>query len=126
MSRSLLCRTSGVAFAAAILLTIPTSHATAQSQSAVQQRNICIGRAEASASARLSACNAIIEAGRESPSVLATAHSVRGDAFRIKSEFDQAIAEFSVSYADQNEKDHSALERAIQKGKVKAVVEAVK
>jgi uncharacterized protein (DUF2252 family) len=37
--------------------------------------------------------------------------------------FDQAIAAFSVGYADQNEKDHAALERAIHKGKVKAVFE---
>jgi len=37
--------------------------------------------------------------------------------------FDQAIAAFSVAYADQNEKDHTALARAVRKGKVKAVFE---
>lgn len=37
--------------------------------------------------------------------------------------FDQAIASFSMAYADQNEKDHAALERAIKKGKVKAIFE---
>jgi uncharacterized protein (DUF2252 family) len=37
--------------------------------------------------------------------------------------FDQAIADFSVAYADQNEKDHSALESAVRRGKVKAVFE---
>jgi uncharacterized protein (DUF2252 family) len=37
--------------------------------------------------------------------------------------FDQAIADFSVAYADQNEKDHSALESAVRRGKVKAVIE---
>ena len=37
--------------------------------------------------------------------------------------FDRAIADFSVAYADQNEKDHSALERAVRKGKLKAVFE---
>jgi uncharacterized protein (DUF2252 family) len=37
--------------------------------------------------------------------------------------FDQAIADFSISYADQNEKDHAALERAVKLGKVKAVFE---
>ncbi len=36
---------------------------------------------------------------------------------------DKAIAAFSVAYADQNEKDHAALDRAIRKGKVKAVFE---
>jgi uncharacterized protein (DUF2252 family) len=34
---------------------------------------------------------------------------------------DQAIAAFSVAYADQNERDHAALDRAIRKGKVQAV-----
>ena len=37
--------------------------------------------------------------------------------------FDKAIAAFSVAYADQNEKDHAALKRAVDKGKVKAVFE---
>jgi uncharacterized protein (DUF2252 family) len=37
--------------------------------------------------------------------------------------FDEAIAAFSMAYADQNEKDHAALERAVRKGTVKAVFE---
>jgi hypothetical protein len=37
--------------------------------------------------------------------------------------FDEAIATFSMAYADQNEKDHAALERAVRKGKVKAIFE---
>jgi uncharacterized protein (DUF2252 family) len=37
--------------------------------------------------------------------------------------FDQAIAAFSVAYADQNERDHAALARAIKAGKVKAQYE---
>jgi hypothetical protein len=36
---------------------------------------------------------------------------------------DKALAAFAVAYADQNEKDHAALARAIRKGTVKAVVE---
>jgi hypothetical protein len=36
---------------------------------------------------------------------------------------DEAIAAFSMAYADQNEKDHDALERAVRKGRVKAVFE---
>jgi len=36
---------------------------------------------------------------------------------------DRAIAAFSVAYADQNEKDHAALDRAVRSGKVKAVLE---
>ena len=34
--------------------------------------------------------------------------------------FDKAIAAFSFAYADQNEKDHTALMRAIKAGKVEA------
>jgi uncharacterized protein (DUF2252 family) len=37
--------------------------------------------------------------------------------------FDQAIATFSFAYADQNEKDHAALDGAVRSGKVKAVFE---
>jgi uncharacterized protein (DUF2252 family) len=37
--------------------------------------------------------------------------------------FDEAIATFSMAYADQNEKDHAALERAVRKGAVQAVFE---
>jgi uncharacterized protein (DUF2252 family) len=40
--------------------------------------------------------------------------------------FDAAIARFAVAYADQNEKDHDALSRAVKSGKVKAVFEAEK
>ena len=39
--------------------------------------------------------------------------------------FDKALAAFSVAYADQNEKDHAALKRAITDGKVDAVFEEV-
>jgi uncharacterized protein (DUF2252 family) len=37
--------------------------------------------------------------------------------------FDEAITAFSVKYADQNERDHDALERAVKQGKVEAVFE---
>ena len=40
--------------------------------------------------------------------------------------FDKAIAAFSLAYADQAEKDHAALDRAVRKGKVKAVFEETK
>jgi hypothetical protein len=36
---------------------------------------------------------------------------------------DQAMAAFAKAYADQNEKDHAALDRAVRAGKVKAVFE---
>jgi hypothetical protein len=37
--------------------------------------------------------------------------------------FVKAITGFATSYADQNEKDHAALDRAVRSGKVKAVFE---
>jgi hypothetical protein len=37
--------------------------------------------------------------------------------------FDRALASFSFAYADQNEADHAALERAVKQGKVAAVFE---
>ena len=37
---------------------------------------------------------------------------------------DQALAQFAVAYADQNEKDHAALKRAVRDGAVEAVFEA--
>ena len=37
--------------------------------------------------------------------------------------FDNAIVAFSMAYADQNERDHAALERAVKKGTVQAVFE---
>jgi uncharacterized protein (DUF2252 family) len=40
--------------------------------------------------------------------------------------FDQAIAAFSMAYADQNESDHAALERAVRQGKVQAVFEEIR
>src|SRR5271169_2226212 len=63
---------------------------------------------------------------------LALSHARSGDAAMISGylgkndSFDKAIAAFSVAYADQNEKDHAALKRAIRDGKVKAVIEKKK
>jgi uncharacterized protein (DUF2252 family) len=61
---------------------------------------------------------------------LALSHARSGDSAVIsgylgKSDaFDKALAAFSVAYADQNEKDHAALKRAIRGGKVKAIFES--
>ena len=60
---------------------------------------------------------------------LALSHSRSGHAALLsgymgKSDaFEEAIADFAVSYADQNEKDHAALKSAVDRGKVKAVFE---
>jgi hypothetical protein len=37
--------------------------------------------------------------------------------------FDKAIADFSLAYADQNEQDHAALQKAVRDGKVEAYFE---
>jgi uncharacterized protein (DUF2252 family) len=63
---------------------------------------------------------------------LALSHARSGSASMLsgymgKSEaLDKAIASFSMAYADQNEKDHAALDRAVRSGKVKAVFEEAK
>jgi hypothetical protein len=60
---------------------------------------------------------------------LALSHARAGSAAMLggymgKSDaFDEAIATFSMAYADQNEKDHAALARAVRSGKVKAEFE---
>jgi hypothetical protein len=60
---------------------------------------------------------------------LALSHARSGNAAMLsgymgKSDvFDQAIAAFSFAYADQNEADHAALDRAVKQGKVQAVFE---
>ena len=61
---------------------------------------------------------------------LARAHARSGDAAMISgyigsSEvFDEAICEFSVEYADQNEHDYKAFVTAVREGKIKALVES--
>ncbi len=60
---------------------------------------------------------------------LALSHARSGNSAMIsgymgKSDvFDKALAAFSTAYADRNEKDHAALDRAIRTGTVKAVFE---
>jgi len=57
---------------------------------------------------------------------LARAHARSGDRIAIaaylgnSTEFDQAIAQFAVSYADQNERDHRALAEAAASGRITA------
>ena len=60
---------------------------------------------------------------------LALSHARSGNSIMLsgymgkRDVFDKALAAFSKSYADQNEKDHAALDKAVRKGKVKAVFE---
>jgi len=61
---------------------------------------------------------------------LARAHARSGDAAMISGymgsggAFDDAIGEFAVEYADQNERDYRAFVKAVREGRVKAVVES--
>jgi len=63
---------------------------------------------------------------------LALSHARSGDAAVISGylgkndAFDEALAGFSVAYADRNEKDHAGLKRAIRPGKVEALAESAK
>jgi uncharacterized protein (DUF2252 family) len=60
---------------------------------------------------------------------LARAHAKGGDAAMISGylgqsdAFDQALAKFASAYADQTERDHAALVKAVNVGRVQAVVE---
>ena len=57
---------------------------------------------------------------------LARAHARGGDRFAISgylgksTAFENAIADFAETYADQNERDHAGLEAAVEAGRVKA------
>jgi len=57
---------------------------------------------------------------------LARAHARTGDRFAIaaylggSAKFEQAVADFGVSYADQNERDHAALAEAVASGRAEA------
>jgi uncharacterized protein (DUF2252 family) len=58
--------------------------------------------------------------------VLARAHARTGDAAQIggyagkKDTFDRAIAKFAIAYAEQTERDHEALVKAIKSGRLRA------
>jgi uncharacterized protein (DUF2252 family) len=60
---------------------------------------------------------------------LARAHARSGDAAMISGymgsseAFDDAICEFAVEYADQNQRDHRAFVKAVREERVKAIVE---
>ena len=60
---------------------------------------------------------------------LARAHAKSGDATKISgylgssSRFDKAIAQFALTYAEQNERDYKALLKAIRAGRIQALQE---
>ena len=60
---------------------------------------------------------------------LARAHARSGDRIALAAylggsdKFDQAIADFAETYADQNERDYAALQAAVKEGKAQATTE---
>lgn len=60
---------------------------------------------------------------------LARSHARSGDAAMISGylgkgdTFDKAMADFSVAYADQGEKDHEALLKAVRSGRLEVFIE---
>ncbi len=68
--------------------------------------------------------------GRLCGKALAHAHARAGDAAMISGymgssgTFDDAISEFAVEYADQNERDYRLFTKAVREGRVEAVIEA--
>ena len=62
--------------------------------------------------------------------VLARAHAKAGDSATISGylggsgQFDDAIGDFALAYADQAERDHAALKAAVRRGKITAYLES--
>ena len=58
---------------------------------------------------------------------LAHAHARSGEPAKISGylgksdKFDEAIADFSVAYADQSERDHEVLMKAVRSGRLKVI-----
>jgi uncharacterized protein (DUF2252 family) len=71
----------------------------------------------------------IVSSGKVMADVLARAHARSGDSAFISGylgdseEFEEAIAEFSVAYADQTEKDYETLMAAVKSGRIQATME---
>lgn len=62
---------------------------------------------------------------------LARAHARSGDAGLIagymgsSTVFDEAICEFAVEYADQNQRDYRAFVKAVRESRLEAVIESI-
>ena len=60
---------------------------------------------------------------------LAHAHARSGEPAKIagylgkSDKFDEAIADFSIAYADQSEQDHEVLMKAVRAGKLQVFIE---
>jgi tetratricopeptide (TPR) repeat protein len=79
---------------AVVAVIVSAGMAFAQS---AQRWDWCNGKNDASPDLIVSGCTAVIQSGREDAEDLAIAFYNRGTAFRIKSEFDRAIADYDQS-----------------------------
>jgi hypothetical protein len=67
--------------------------------------------------------------GRVCGWALARAHARSGDAAKISgymgssATFDDAICEFAVDYADQNQRDYRVFVRAVRQARLKTIIE---
>jgi RPA family protein len=43
----------------------------------------------------------------------------------VRAAFDDAVCEFAVEYADQNQRDHRAFIKAVREGRLEAITEPV-
>ncbi len=73
----------------------------------------------------------MIEMAEIMGAVLAKAHARSGDSAVISgylgkddAEFDEAIADFALTYTNQVERDHALLAQAIKSGRIKAIIES--
>jgi tetratricopeptide (TPR) repeat protein len=60
-----------------------------------QERRYCEGEDGASVAQRIDACSAVIKAGRDKGDKLAEAFNNRGGAYRLKGDYDRAIADYA-------------------------------
>ena len=62
-------------------------------------------------------------------STLAHAHARCGEPAKISGylgksdKFDRAVADFSIAYADQSERDHKVLMKAVKDGRLEVIIE---
>jgi hypothetical protein len=73
--------------------------------------------------------NSMIQYAKLCGWTLARAHARSGEPAKISGylgrgdKFDQAVADFSISYADQSERDHEVLLQAVRDGKIEVASE---
>src|SRR5262249_53385365 len=86
---------AGNGLAAAVVLAGARSVATPALAQSPQERRYCDGEDGASVAQRIDACSAVIKANRDKGDKLAEAFNNRAGGYRIKGEYDRAIADYA-------------------------------